>query len=171
MNIEFSLNWHNIKMIKAAKIVKKILPFFKAMECRSILDYGAGTLRHSRYFMDHGFQVYIVETLECLEVLHRESPFRDLAGHYDLETIKFFDLKVDAAIANFVLNIIRDPWQRQVAVKNVHKSLKRDGYFLVEVRPQAFSANELDRLIIPLGFVKVSKFDQEKSQAALYRKI
>lgn len=141
------------------------------MECRSILDYGAGTMRHSRYFMDHGFQVYIVETLERLEALHGESPFRDLAGHYDLETIKFYNLNVDAAIANFVLNIIRDPWQRYLAVKNIYKNLKQDGYFLVEVRPQALSCEELDQLIMPLGFVKIEKFNQEKSQAALYRKV
>lgn len=158
-------------MIKAAKIVKKILPFLKAMECRSILDYGAGTLRHSRYFMDHGFQVYIVETSDRLQALHEEGPLRDLAGHYDLETINLYNLNVDAAIANFVLNIIRDPWQRYLAVKNIYKNLKQDGYFLVEVRPQALASEELDRLIMPLGFIKIEKFQQEKSQAALYRKV
>ena len=121
--------------------------------------------------MDHGFQVYVVETLERLKALHEEGPLRDLAGHYDLETIKFYDLNVDAAIANFVLNIIRDPWQRQLAIKNIYQNLKQDGYFLVEVKPQAISFEELDRLIMPLGFVKVEKFNQEKSQAALYRKV
>lgn len=161
----------------AAASVMRLTPLFKARGLRTALDYGAGTLRNSKYLLKKGFQVWVLDTEEKLKKYARNSGL-PLAGLLEAEEARRCCLGVDLALANFVLNVLGGSEERRVVAENIFRNLRPGGLYLAEVAKKgkkpweavAAFGWELDELIIPVGFIKMKVLDLPTSLAILYQK-
>lgn len=121
-----------------SNVFELVLKEFPKTRKLNVLDFGAGKLRNSIYFLDRGHSVYAVE-YECL---------RDLSGHAKKllaradECSKNFKAYIfpgeffrskeefDLIILINVLTIIPVPAERWLVLLHCHKRLKKDGFIL-----------------------------------------
>lgn len=178
-------------MVTAAKSVTKYLEFFRKKEVRSVLDYGAGTLRNSAFMAEAGFQVYAADLpVQVARIMDMASAGK-LAGVLDVDELNHVRLDVDLVLSSYVLNIIPDGNEKSRYLKNVILNLRPEGYLLVEVRCRVqsphcssgcahgercqnciktYSHLELDQLVESQGFRRVSHYYRRHSVAVLYQR-
>ncbi|MDA8234952.1 MAG: class I SAM-dependent methyltransferase [Clostridia bacterium] len=161
----------------AAASVMRLTPLFKARGICTALDYGAGTLRNSKYLLKKGFRVWVLDTEEKLEKYARNSGL-PLAGLVEAGEARRCCLEVDLALANFVLNVLGGPKERRAVVENIYWNLRPGGLYLAEVAKKGrepwegiVHSRELDELIVPIGFLKLKVLDMTTSLAVLYEKV
>lgn len=90
----------------------------------SVLDYGCGKLRNSRYLQDKGFKVSVLDLPEMLNKIDT-SNFNVVSS---VEKNKF-----DVVLCSFVLNTVLKETRMEI-LKNIRHTLKPGGYAYVEVR-------------------------------------
>ncbi|MBJ6802267.1 class I SAM-dependent methyltransferase [Geomonas propionica] len=178
-------------MATAAISVSKYLEFFRKKEVRSVLDYGAGTLRNSAFMAEAGFRVYAADLPVQVARIVKMDSARKLAGVLAVDELSHGTLDVDLVLSSYVLNIIPDGTEKSRYLKNIVLNLRPDGYLLVEVRcrnsvPQCssgcahgascpnciktYSHLELDQLVESQGFRRVSHYYRRHSVAVLYQR-
>lgn len=178
-------------MAAVAVSVTKYLRFFRQMQLRSVLDYGAGTLRNSAYLAKEGFRVYAADLPSQVERILEMADCRGLAGVLADDQLQDSHLGVDLVLSSYVLNIIPDGSEKCHYLENIVLNLRPEGYLLVEVRCRlqaghcsgdcteghrcprcikTFSHRELDRMLIPYGFERVSYYYRRHSLAVLYQR-
>lgn len=178
-------------MATAAISVSKYLEFFRKKEVRSVLDYGAGTLRNSAFMAEAGFRVYAADLPVQVARIMRMANATKLAGVLDVDALADGKLEVDLVLSSYVLNIIPDGTERSRYLKNIVLNLRPEGYLLVEVRCRAaapecssgcahgtrcpnciktYSHLELDQLVESQGFRRVSHYYRRHSVAVLYQR-
>lgn len=117
-------------------IIKDVIPFFKSKKLESVLDLGAGALRHTIPFLEAGFRVHPVEFKEafnrrwCLKMLEeaKENPnFSPLMTPNDfLLDISTFD----AVLLCNVLQIMPVEKERRILLKYIAEKLPKQAYLL-----------------------------------------
>ncbi|MBU2638501.1 MAG: methyltransferase domain-containing protein [Nanoarchaeota archaeon] len=118
---------------KPNKIMReRILPFLQEHDVKRVLDYGCGRyLRDSAFLAENGFTVDAVDLEEQVE-------------NIDSERVRFVksvsssinESNYDAALLNFVLQVLPTEEQRQKVLSKVCAVIKPDGYLVLSLRNQ-----------------------------------
>ena len=162
--------------------------FFRQEHARTVLDYGAGTLRNALYLTDQGFTVYAADLREQLENLRSHPEVHRLAGLIEVEELERARLGVDLVLSTYVFNIIRQQTERQRYLENVVRNLRPGGCLLIEVcsRPHelageatrrsaeadgspACNHQQLDLQLAPFGLRRICHYYRHHAVAAIYR--
>jgi len=178
-------------MTRAAGSITRYSSFFRQSQAETVLDYGAGTLRNSLYLAERGFTVYAADLPEQVEILRSRPTVRRLAGLLDVGDLEQSHLEVDLVLSTYVFNIIMENAEQHRYLDNVVANLRPGGYLLMEVRcrreetkcssscshhfkcascAKTFTHLELDSLITPYGFRRISHYYQHHAVAAIYQR-
>lgn len=177
-------------MASVAVSIARYWQFFQKQQVARVLDYGAGTLRNATYLTDHGFSVFAADLPEqVVQILRREASKR-LAGVLRVEELPGAELEVDLVVSTYVLNIVPDGSEKSRYLKNIVLNLRPDGYLLIEAACRRSSAqcgtecsfqhkcskclktyshDELDQLLSPYGFKRLSHYYRRQSLSVLYQ--
>jgi SAM-dependent methyltransferase len=128
---------------------QKIIPFFHSRDVEKVLDFGAGSLRHTFSLLDAGFEVCAVEFREAFErpasadALERAKRYANFSAliwpnEFIKDTRKF-----DAAMLNYVLQTMPLASERETVLKYIYRKLKRDAWLLYMSRYN--QTKDLDR--------------------------
>jgi 2-polyprenyl-3-methyl-5-hydroxy-6-metoxy-1,4-benzoquinol methylase len=118
--------------------VEKVIPFLKANNVYKVLDFGAGSLRHTISLLNAGFEVGAVDFMAgfnrtiCKDALARirsnerfcllEWPRKYIGNSH------IFKSKFDAALLIYVLQTIPKPSERKDVLHYIFRKLKRNKY-------------------------------------------
>ena len=177
-------------MTQAAKSITLYSNFFRHREASVVLDYGAGKLRNALYLAGRGFAVYAADLPEQVSRF-RSCPAIDLlAGVLEVGDLPASRLNVDLVLSTYVFNIITEVAERQRYLDNIVANLRPGGYLLIELRcrrahgecgngcpdyfksqecAKTYSHEELDRILIPCGFRRLSHYYRHQALAAIYQ--
>lgn len=178
-------------MTTAAESILRYTGFFRKSGAETVLDYGAGTLRNSLYLAGHGFNVYAADLPEQTRLQRGRADARQLAGVLDVAELERSRLGVDLVLSTYVFNIIMQNAEQRRYLENVVDNLRPGGYLLIEVRcrqqetecsptcshhfkcagcAKTFTHQELDSLIMPYGFRRISHYYRQHAVAAIYQR-
>ena len=178
-------------MTAAAASIRTYYRFFEKKGVRKVLDYGAGTLRNAGFLAQRGFTVYAADVPEQVQRILRMAASSTLAGVVSTEELEYASLAADLVLSTYVLNIIPDGTEKWRYLKNVTLNLREGGYLLIEARcrredaacgsgcsfhdkcpscVKTYSHEELDRLLSPFGFRRLSHYYRRHAVAVLYEK-
>jgi len=176
----------------AAGSLRRYNRFFLQRGIRTVLDYGAGTLRNARFLAEQGFSVYAADIPEQLERILRMSANATLSGVLDVGDLECAFLEADLVLSTYVLNIIPDGSEKWRYLRDVTLNLRNGGLLLVEARCRredeacgngcgnhgkcpscikTYSHEELDLLVTPFGFSRISHYYRRHALAVLYEKV
>lgn len=176
-------------MTQAAKSITRYCKFFRHQGAATVLDYGAGRLRNSRYLAEQGFTVFAADLPEQAELLRDSRDAVSLAGILDTDQLSASCLNVDLVLSTYVFNIISGSAAQTLYVNNVLKNLKMGGYLLMELRcrridhcgggcshffkcpecAKTYTHQEIDRFLLPHGFRRISHYYRHHALAAVYQ--
>ena len=177
-------------MAAVAASVGRYCRFFQKQHAYNVLDYGAGKLRNALFLADAGFRVYAADLPEQLHNISGWESTARLAGLLETGALEQSRLNVDLVISNYVFNIIPDGVEKERYLSNTVRNLRPAGYLLVEVRcrredepcgsgcshhlqcpgcVKTYSHEELDRLITPHGFRRISHYYRHHALAVIYQ--
>jgi len=177
-------------MTQAAKSITRYSPFFRHRQASTVLDYGAGKLRNALYLADQGFSVYAADLPEQVSRFRVCPAVNRLAGILEVGELPGSRLNVDLVLSTYVFNIITEGAERQRYLDNTVANLRPGGYLLIELRcrrphgtcgqgcpdyfnsqecAKTFSHEELDRLLVPRGFRRLSHYYHHQALAAIYQ--
>lgn len=159
--------------------IKRVVPFLKEHNIKTILDYGSGTLRNTNYLLRNGFKVTIVDKKEQLIKIMKKPEIKYIYKIFTEDDKDILNESVDAVFSNFVFNLLSDEEQIRMLyfIKNI---LKSNGYFLIEIKKLKNRNSEsyiyeqqsgLDKLIVPLGFDRIYSYINLHSLSSLYQKV
>jgi len=121
-------------------VIEKLIPFLKKRNVRTVLDFGAGALRHTVALLDAGFEVCAVEFEEAL-IKPRSSKVRaQVQKHPNFSALVWprgfinDKRKFDAALLVYVIQVMPVPKERAAVIKHVRKKLKSDAYLFYAAR-------------------------------------
>jgi tellurite methyltransferase len=178
-------------MTKEAASVTRYSRFFSQSKADTVLDYGSGTLRNSLYLAQRGFTVYAADLPEQVESQRKNPIVQRLAGFLDVGELEKSQLGVDLVLSTYVFNIIMEDAGQQRYLANVVANLRPSGYLLIEVRcrhqeikcsaecshhfkcescAKTYTHEELDSLITPHGFRRISHYYRSHAVAAIYQR-
>jgi SAM-dependent methyltransferase len=179
-------------MSRAAESVRRYSRFFKKQQAMDVLDYGTGNMRNALYLAGQGFNVYAADIPEQVARLHGCPALKYVERLLDTEELHRSRLSVDLVLSTYVFNIIMDSSERTTYLRNAVKNLKPGGYLLMEVRcpkpnqscdtscsdyfscaecSKALTHEELDTLLSPHGFRRISHYYRSHAVSAIYQKI
>ncbi|MCG2719126.1 MAG: class I SAM-dependent methyltransferase [Nanoarchaeota archaeon] len=129
---------------KPNKIMKaKILPFLQEKQVRTVLDYGCGKfLRDSLFLAEQGFKVDAVDLEEQVERIDVEKVKK--VNNVSTEILRN---NYDAAMLNFVIQVLPTEKQRQEVFKKVYNAIKESGYFILSLR----NSYDINKYVRPKG--------------------
>lgn len=178
-------------MTTPAVSVVRYCNFFRFIDVRTVLDYGAGTLRNSLYLSGQGFTVYAADLHEQVKALQSHPEVHRLAGLLDVRELEHTRLCVDAVLSTYVFNIITRKTMRRRYLENIVGNLRAGGYLLMELvcspryqtagdaawdryftcnaSVKTFTHQQLDRVLAPYGFTRICHYYTSHALAALYR--
>lgn len=109
---------------------KYILPFFKENNVKTILDYGCGKfLRDSLFLTEQGFIVDAVDTEKQIKRIDKNKS--RLINSLSTEIISD---NYDAALLNFILQVIPSEEERKSVLDKVYQSIKDQGHLIISLR-------------------------------------
>lgn len=117
-------------------IINEVIPFFKSEMLRSVLDLGAGALRHTIPLLKAGFQVYAVEFKElfqrrsCLGMLKNARNYKNFSTLMTPSDFIANKRKYDAALLCNVLQIMPVEKERRILLKYISEKLHNQAYLL-----------------------------------------
>ena len=118
---------------KPNKIMRdKILPFFLDNNIRTVLDYGCGKhLRDSIYLSKNNL---IVDAVDLEVQIQKINP--EKAKLVNCISTDLVQNNYDAALLNFVLQVLPTEKHRGKVLEKVYKGIKEDGYLVLSLRNQ-----------------------------------
>jgi hypothetical protein len=153
INIDVTKSSPSIGLPPNKVIINEFIPFFKSGKLESVLDLGAGVLRHTIPFLKAGFQVYAVEFKELFNSPASMRMLKQAMGHKNfspLMTPSDFLLdtrKFDAALLCNVLQIMPVEKERRILLKYVAEKLHNQAYLLyIGSRTSSYMRNRLKEL-------------------------
>lgn len=146
---------------KPARSLVRYLPLFEKQKKKVALDFGSGNLRNSLFLHRRGYEVFAVDL--PYRIKFNTLPRLKFIWPEDLQTM---DLKINLALCTFVLNLL-DPPERSEAIKKIARNMVPGGYLLIETK--GLSVAELDKLVIPKGFIKVHGHHGRYTVIGLYQ--
>jgi len=178
-------------MALAAESIRRYSRFFRNSDVRTVLDYGAGNLRNAGFLANQGFTVFAADIPEQVARIARMAGAIGLAGVLDTGELSRTGLGADLVVSTYVLNIIPEGSEKWRYLKNIELNIRPGGYLLIEVRcrredgscgstcahqmtcpgcVKTYSHDELDRLVAPFGFRRMSHYYRKHALAVIYRK-
>lgn len=175
--------------MSTARSIVRYCNFFKHQGAETVLDYGAGKLRNAKYLAGQGFAVFAADLPAWTELLRDSPDAVTLAGILDSDQLSVTTLNVDLVLSTYVFNIISESAEQGKYLSNILRNLRRGGYLLMEVRcrrldncgdgcshffkcpecAKTYTHEELDSLLVPHGFRRVSHYYRNHALAAVYR--
>ncbi|AVX31997.1 Methyltransferase domain-containing protein [Carboxydocella thermautotrophica] len=162
----------------AVKSLLLLEPLFQREKVRRVLDYGAGTLRNTRYLLNRGYTVYITDLPAQLEKVAGQARTSGVKGILAVDELKDTSLCLDLVTCNFVFNIIEDEREKQRLLSNVWRNLRPGGLFLLDVayrRPgsgrNTLTEEEIEARVIPAGFSRVAVICRGQTLTVLFRRV
>jgi len=122
--------------LKANKVIKDIVEFFKKNELETILDFGAGALRHTFPLLSRSLKVCAVEfekqfeRKSCKKALKRAKRSANFSALIFPNGFIEDKRKFDAAILSFVLPTMPIPLERDVLIRLISDKLKEKSIIL-----------------------------------------
>jgi SAM-dependent methyltransferase len=113
-----------------------MIPFFEERGVESVLDFGAGALRHTFPLLEAGFQVCAVEFEEafnrpaCRQALDQALEYSNFSALVWPKEFIGDRRKFDAAMLNYVLQVMPEPRERDLVLRTIYRKLKRHAYVL-----------------------------------------
>ncbi len=178
------------QMAQAARSITRYSPFFRHQKASTVLDYGAGKLRNALYLAAEGFSVYAADLPEQVNRFRVCPAISRLAGVLEVGELPDSRLNVDLVLSTYVFNIIVGNAERQSYLDNIVANLRPGGYLLIELRcrrshgecgqgcpeyfkgqecTKTYSHEELDQILIPRGFRRLSHYYRHQALAAIYQ--
>ncbi len=120
--------------LRPNKAISEIANFLKRKKVDRILDFGAGSLRHTFPLLRRGFQVFAVEFKEQFEKPSCQKALKKAKRSANFSALIFPDgfvktrYKFDAAILAFVLPTMPKADERRKLLKIIKKKLKRRSF-------------------------------------------
>jgi len=117
-------------------IQEHIIPFFRRRGVETVLDFGAGSLRHTFPLLDARFQVCVVEFGEAFRRPKASLALQKARKHPNFSALiwpKQFikdDRKFDAAMLNYVLQVMPKARERDTVLRYIYRKLEKDAYLL-----------------------------------------
>lgn len=118
-----------------------------------VLDYGCGKLRNSKYLLNEGFDVSILDTSKQISSLSKIdlNLFKDI---YELDNLDLNNIrKYKSILCSFVLNVIPNENDRLTALNNIYSLLSNDGTLYLEVRGKGFLKNAKSKIEYNDGYI------------------
>lgn len=106
----------------------------------SILDYGCGKLRNTKYLVENGFSVSVIDTEKQIQNQLGNISRLCIKKYYTTKNISF-DNKYEVILSSFVFNVIPDINDRDILLSNIYRLLKDNGVAYIEVRNKSFLKN------------------------------
>jgi len=122
--------------LQAKELVAEIIPYLRQNEVSSILDFGAGALRHCFPLIDEGFNVCAVEFEEqfknshCSEALELAKSSPNFSSLVFPKDFKASEEKFDMVMLLYVLQTMPVPKERDYLLKLLKRKLKNKSYIL-----------------------------------------
>lgn len=122
--------------LKANNALYKAIEIFKKKNVESILDFGAGCLRHVFPLLEKGFRVYAVEFKNQFEKANFKKKLESAQRSKNFSLLIFpnpfiYDTtKFDAVILAFVLQIMPQPKERKELLKIIKSKMNENGLIL-----------------------------------------
>jgi hypothetical protein len=110
-----------------------LIPFMRDSGYKTVLDFGAGALRHTIPLLKEGFEVIVVEyenafkrpkAKEYLDIASKYPGFTPVVWPHDF--LKS-NLKYDVALLMFVLQVIPQVSDRELVLKSISKRFNNNG--------------------------------------------
>ena len=117
--------------LKPNKVIKEVARFFKENKLEKILDFGAGSLRHTRPLLRRGFQVCAVDFKEQFQKPSCKKAYKLAKRSPNFSALIFPDEfikdkhKFDAAILSFVVPTMPIPEERKELLRLINDKLKK----------------------------------------------
>lgn len=150
-----------------SKVLTEIMvPFFLANRVRSIVDFGAGALRHTLPLLAAGFDVYAVEfelgfqrpvCAAALNEARRYANFTELIWPHDFLSSS---TRFDAALLCYVLQTMPMPKERDKVLNALKRKLKAESYLLYMSRYNQGAGTISPNQRVSDGFFMWPKRDQ-----------
>lgn len=118
------------------KAIAGLIEFLRNKDVQRIVDFGAGSLRHTFPLLDAGFQVCAVEFEEnfvrpiCKEALVKASAHPNFSKLIYPKDFIGDRRRFDAALLCYVLQVMPLENERKKVLKHLHKKLADDAYLL-----------------------------------------
>ena len=118
------------------KVITSLIDFLKQKGVETIIDFGAGALRHVFPLLEADFQVCAVEFDENFAKPVCAKALADAGKHPNFCTLMYpkdfirDDRKFDAALLCYVLQTMPIPQEREQVLKHLYKKLQEDAYLL-----------------------------------------
>jgi SAM-dependent methyltransferase len=115
-------------------IGETMIPFFEECGVASVLDFGAGALRHTFPLLEAGFEVCAVEFEEafnrpvCRDALAQAQTYPNFCALIWPKEFLQDKRKFDAAMLNYVIQVMPEPKERKSVLKAIYKKLRRNAY-------------------------------------------
>lgn len=176
--------------MQAATSIRRYCRFFRHKGATKVLDYGAGKLRNALFLADEGFTVIAADLPQQVRKIRDCPAIRHLAGVMATDRLPDSELNVDLVLSTYVFNIIMENNEQERYLNNIRQNLRPGGYLLIEVRcrkqsgacgegcseffkcpdcAKTYSHEELDQLLVPYGFRRVSHYYCHQAVAAIYQ--
>lgn len=118
-----------------------------------ILDYGCGKLRNSKFLLNEGFNVSILDTTKQLTLLPIDN-LNKFENIYQVEHLEFNNInRYSAILCSFVLNVIPNKEDRIIALNNIYELLEENGIAYIEVRGKGFLKNAKSKQSFNDGYI------------------
>ena len=132
--------YHNTsRMTKPNKVMReKVLLFLKEQDVKTILDFGCGKfLRDAVFLAEQGF---VVDAVDLEEQVQRVSFEKSKLIHS--LSIKIPNNNYDAAMLNFIIQVLPTEEQRQEVLGRIYDTIKDEGYLVLSLR----TLNDINRI-------------------------
>jgi hypothetical protein len=117
-------------------VAANVIPFLRSKGVETILDFGAGALRHTLPFLQEGFQVCSVEFEEafsrpvCAEAQALARAYTNFSALIWPRAFLKDKRRFGAALLCYVLQTMPMPKERRRAIRAIHDKLRTDAYLL-----------------------------------------
>ena len=142
------------------------------------------------FMAERGFRVIAADLPEQAAWIRGRAEVGKLAGVLESGELAAGRLQVDLVVSTYVLNIIPDGEEKERYLRNAAINLREEGYLLVEARCRqestvcgsgcshfhkcpscikTYSHDELDQLLRPYGFRRISHYYRRHAVVAVYQ--
>ena len=116
--------------------IQEVIPFLQRHGVQTIVDFGAGALRHTIPLLTAGFLVCAVEFEEafarpaCKKVLQQAKQYPGFSALIWPREFRRDSRRFDAALLSYVVQVMPVPAERSLVLALLKKKLKKGGFIL-----------------------------------------
>lgn len=138
IDVTSSIGWS----LPPSKFITDVtIPYFKSKDVKTVLDFGAGALRHTITLLKEGFQVYAVEFKEAFDRPTAEQRRAEaIDSGFDVKLLYWPEqflkcrAKFDACILTYVLDTMPYMKERKYAINRIKSKMNSPSYLVFTAR-------------------------------------